>query len=75
MRLALLLLLCLVAPASNAESLIDRINNLAVSKQPDFLKPDDAFGLEVKARDANTLQANFNQGQQCQNRLGDFAQG
>jgi thiol:disulfide interchange protein DsbD len=60
MRLALLLLLCLVAPASNAESLIDRINNLAVSKQPDFLKPDDAFGLEVKARDANTLQANFN---------------
>ena len=59
MRLALLLLLCLVAPASNAESLMDRINNLTVSKQPDFLKPDDAFRLEVKASDANTLQASF----------------
>lgn len=59
MRLALLLLLCLVAPASNAESLMDRINNLAVSKQPDFLKPDDAFRLEVKPRDAHTLQASF----------------
>ena len=59
MRLALLLLLCLVAPASNAESLMDRISNLTISKQPDFLKPDDAFRLEVKARDANTLQASF----------------
>jgi thiol:disulfide interchange protein DsbD len=60
MRLALLLLLCLVAPASNAESLLDRISSLTVSKQPDFLKPDDAFRLEVKARDAHSLQANFN---------------
>jgi thiol:disulfide interchange protein DsbD len=60
MRLALLLLLCLVAPASNAESLVDRISSLTVSKQPDFLKPDDAFRLEVKARDAQSLQANFN---------------
>ncbi|MGA7594749.1 MAG: protein-disulfide reductase DsbD [Gallionella sp.] len=59
MRLAFLLLLCLVAPASNAESLVDRIDNLAVSKQPDFLKPDDAFRLEVKPRDAHTLQASF----------------
>jgi len=59
MRLALLLLICLVAPASNAESLMDRINNLTVSKQPDFLKPDEAFQLNVKARDAQTLQASF----------------
>ncbi len=59
MRLALLLLLCLVAPASNAESLMDRISSLTVSKQPDFLKPDDAFRLEVKPRDAHTLQASF----------------
>ncbi len=59
MRFALLMLLCLIAPASNAEGLVDRISNLAVSKQPDFLKPADAFGLEVKVRDAHTLQANF----------------
>jgi thiol:disulfide interchange protein DsbD len=60
MRFALLLLLCLAVPASNAESLLDRLSNLAVSKQPDFLQPDEAFSLEVKARDAHTLQANFN---------------
>ena len=60
MRFALLLLLCLVAPASNAEGLMDRLSNLAISKQPDFLQPDDAFRLEVKVRDAHTLQANFN---------------
>ncbi|HUW75775.1 MAG TPA: protein-disulfide reductase DsbD N-terminal domain-containing protein, partial [Gallionella sp.] len=59
MRFALLLLLCLVAPASNAESLADRISNLVVSKQPDFLQPDDAFSVKVKARDAQALQANF----------------
>ncbi|MEO6975398.1 MAG: protein-disulfide reductase DsbD [Gallionella sp.] len=59
MRFALLLLLCFVAPASNAEGLMDRISNLAISKQPDFLKPDEAFRLEVKVRDARTLQANF----------------
>ena len=59
MRFALLLLLCLVVPASNAEGLMDRLSNMVISKQPDFLKPDDAFGLEVKVRDAHTLQANF----------------
>ena len=60
MRLALLLLLCLVTPFSHAEGLMDRLSNLAVSTQPDFLQPDAAFGLEVKVRDAHTLQANFN---------------
>jgi len=59
MRFALLLLLCLVAPASNAENLMDRISNLVVSKQPDFLQPDEAFSVKVKARDAQALQANF----------------
>jgi thiol:disulfide interchange protein DsbD len=59
MRFALLLLLCLVAPASNAEGLMNRLSSMAASKQPDFLKPDDAFRLEVKVRDAHTLQANF----------------
>ena len=59
MRFALLLLLCLVAPASNAENLMDRISILVVSKQPDFLQPDEAFSVKVKARDAQALQANF----------------
>lgn len=59
MRFALLLLLCLAAPASNAENLMDRISNLVVSKQPDFLQPDEAFSVKVKARDAQALQANF----------------
>lgn len=60
MRFSLLLLFCLVAPASHAEGFVDRLSNLAISKQPDFLQPDDAFRLEVKVRDAHTLQANFN---------------
>jgi len=59
MRFALLLLLCLVAPASNAENLMDRISNLVASKQPDFLQPDEAFSVKVKARDAQALQADF----------------
>ena len=60
MRFALLLLLCLVAPASNAEGFLDRLSNLTGNKQPDFLPPDKAFGLDVIVRDAHTLQANFN---------------
>ncbi len=60
MRFALLILLCLVAPASNAEGFLDRLSNLSSNKQPDFLPPDKAFGLEVIARDAHTLQASFN---------------
>jgi thiol:disulfide interchange protein DsbD len=59
MRFALLLLLCLVAPASNAEGFLDRLSNLTGSKQPDFLPPDKAFQLDVIARDAYTLQASF----------------
>jgi thioredoxin:protein disulfide reductase len=60
MRFALLLLLCLVGPASNAEGFLDRLSNLTGNKQPDFLPPDKAFGLDVIVRDAHTLQANFN---------------
>jgi thiol:disulfide interchange protein DsbD len=60
MRLALLLLLCFVAPASNAEGFLDRLSGLTGSKQPSFLPPDKAFGLDVSARDAHILQANFN---------------
>jgi thiol:disulfide interchange protein DsbD len=60
MRFALLLLLCLVVPTSNAESFLDRLPGLTGSKQPSFLPPDKAFGLDVSVRDAHTLQANFN---------------
>jgi thioredoxin:protein disulfide reductase len=59
MRFALLLLLCFVVPASNADGILDRLSTITGSKQPDFLPPDKAFGLDVIARDANTLQANF----------------
>ena len=59
MRFALLLLLCFVTPASNAEGFLDRLSNLTGSKQPDFLPPDKAFQLDVIARDAYTLQAGF----------------
>ena len=59
MRLVLLLLLCLVAPSSHAESLLDRLPGLGGSKQAIFLPPDQAFSLQITARDANTLQASF----------------
>ncbi len=59
MRFILLLLLCITVPAANAESFLDRLPGLGGSKQPDFLPPDKAFGLEVLVRDAHTLQANF----------------
>jgi thiol:disulfide interchange protein DsbD len=59
MRFALLLLLCLVAPASNAEGFLDRLTDLSGSKQPDFLPPDEAFRLDVIAHDAHSLQASF----------------
>src|SRR3989338_5523251 len=59
MRFVLLLLLCLMSSASNAEGLLDRLPGLGSSKQPSFLPPDKAFGLQVMVRDAHTLQANF----------------
>ena len=59
MRYVLLLLLCLAAPASNAEGFLGRISDLTGNKQPNFLPPDQAFGLSVNVRDAHTLQANF----------------
>ncbi|MDO8294652.1 MAG: protein-disulfide reductase DsbD [Gallionella sp.] len=60
MRFALLLLLCLMAPAANAGGLLDRLPSLSGAKQPNFLPPDQAFALQVTVRDAYTLQANFN---------------
>ncbi|TAN74720.1 MAG: protein-disulfide reductase DsbD [Gallionella sp.] len=59
MRFILLLLLCFIAPASNASGFLDRLPALGGTKQPTFLPPEQAFGLEVSARDGHTLQANF----------------
>ncbi len=59
MRFALLLLLCFAAPAANAEGFLDRLPGLGGAKQATFLPADEAFSLQVVARDAHTLQANF----------------
>ncbi len=56
MRLVLLLLSCLTISAANAGGLLDRLNG---AKQPSFLPPDQAFGLQVMVHDAQTLQADF----------------
>jgi thioredoxin:protein disulfide reductase len=52
MRFVLLLLICCISAASNAES-------LGGAKQTSFLAPDQAFGLDVTVLDAYTLQASF----------------
>lgn len=54
-----LLLFCLMVSDAHAAGFLDRLSNLGGSKQPSFLPPDEAFGLEMVARDAHTLQANF----------------
>jgi thiol:disulfide interchange protein DsbD len=59
MRFALLLLLCLIVPAANADGLLDRLPGLGSPKQPSFLPPDQAFSLDVIVRDDHTLQANL----------------
>lgn len=58
MRILLLLALCF-APLTQAEGLLDRLPSLRGSAQPEFLPPDQAFGLEVSVNDARSLQANF----------------
>ncbi len=60
MRFVLLLLLCFMTQATNADGLLERLPSLGGSKQPSFLPPDQAFGLQVMVRNAHTLQANFN---------------
>jgi thiol:disulfide interchange protein DsbD len=57
MRFLLLLLLCFIATATNAEDSHDRQPG---AEQPVFLVPDEAFGFDVAVRDAHTLQASFN---------------
>ena len=59
MRFVLLLLLSLLAPVSHASSFLDKLPGLGGSQQATFLPPDQAFVLQVRARDADTLQADF----------------
>ncbi|MFA6903831.1 MAG: protein-disulfide reductase DsbD [Gallionellaceae bacterium] len=58
MRILLLLVLCL-APLTHAEGLLDRLPGLGGSSQAAFLPPDQAFGLEVSVKDAQSLTAKF----------------
>ena len=58
MRLLLLIILCL-SPSLHAEGFLDRLPTLGGAKQPTFLQPDQAFGLDVSVRDAHTLIASF----------------
>lgn len=55
MRFVLLILFCLMSPVSYA--VLDGLPGFGA--KPTFLPPDQAFSLEVLARDAHTLQANF----------------
>ena len=58
MRILLLLALCLT-PLAHAESLLDRLPNLAGSAQPAFLPPDQAFGFDAGVKDDHTVLASF----------------
>lgn len=60
MRFVLLLLICFLSTASNAEGVLDRTPSSVVAKQISFLTPDQAFGFDADVRDIETLQASFN---------------
>jgi len=57
MRFVLLLLFCLISPASQA-GLLDGLPGLGPVK-PKLLPPDEAFGMRVEVRDAHTLVVSF----------------
>ena len=57
MRFILIFLCCLMIPFSHASSFLDQLSGGGKS---DFLRPDQAFALDVVVRDAHTLQVNFN---------------
>ncbi|MDO9052656.1 MAG: protein-disulfide reductase DsbD [Gallionella sp.] len=59
MRFVFVLLLCLLAPAAHAESILDKLPAFGGGQQAAFLPPDQAFALEVQVQDAHTLQASF----------------
>lgn len=56
MRFIILFLWCLLSSVSHADGLLDRLSG---TSKPEFLKPDQAFSLDVVVRDAHTLQVNF----------------
>lgn len=58
MRYVLILLFCLLSPAAQAGSFLDRLPGLG-NKQPTFLPPDEAFSLQLVVRDAETVQASY----------------
>ena len=58
MRYLLLIVLCFTQ-LSHAEGFLDRLPSLGGTKQPTFLQPDQAFGLDVATKDAHTLIASF----------------
>ena len=60
MRFVLLILLCFIAPASQASGLLDKLPGFGATQQAVFLPPDQAFSLNVQVRDGHTLQADFN---------------
>ncbi|HEY5993070.1 MAG TPA: protein-disulfide reductase DsbD [Gallionellaceae bacterium] len=51
------LLLCL-APLAHADGFLDKVSPFG-SRQPTFLEPDKAFGLEIEVQDSQTLIASF----------------
>ena len=57
-RWLVMLLLCLMTPATQADSILDKLP-LFGNQPPSFLPADQAFGLDVAVQDAQTLQANF----------------
>lgn len=59
MRFVLLLLLCFMPFSAQAENFLDKLPSFGIHRQPDFLPPDKAFVLNVKASDDRTLAANF----------------
>lgn len=58
MRFVLIMLLCLLSPATHADGLLDKLTG--ANKKPSFLPPDKVFQLTVTAQDAHTVLANFN---------------
>ncbi len=54
-----LLLLCFMSFPTQAENFLDKLPSLGINRQPDFLPPDQAFSLNVKAVDSRTLKADF----------------
>jgi thiol:disulfide interchange protein DsbD len=60
MRFVLLILFCLLAPATYADSILDGLSAMGSSRKPTFLPPDQVFQVSVAAQDTHTLLANFN---------------